>query len=541
MTSDDLDDRRRDVALFRHRVIADLDLETLPRGELSVRIATLAARTFTTPAGDERTFTERTIWSWWSAYKRHGLHGLVPAARKDRGTSRVIDQQLLDAAIAARNEIPSRSTSTVIDVLVLQRAVPRGKLRRSTLDRHLDHAGASRRRLKTLGDKRFIRMLFERPNQLWVGDYHEAPILWDPREERFRTVHFGGFIDHYSKLVPHGEWYSNEQIATLEDSLKKAILKRGKPDKVYTDNGSAYRARDFAFALASLGIKQCRSKEYTSEGRGVIERFNRTLADQFEPEARAMRIETLERINVLFEGWLEERHHRTIHEATRERPIDRFALEGFTPRWADPVEINDTFRVRVRRKVHPKTSTVEIDAVSFLVETFLRGRWVTVFYDPFALTDVLIYQDRKRIQRALPARPNETPLERPERPLASPPTFDYLGALRAEYDRRIVADARRLSLSDWTPSDDFTVVSFIEVCGQMLAKDLSPYERDDLTLAFQTVGPFSEATTRLALEHASKLRGHGLHVSVYSHYLKTFHLEAVKALDPSTFKKERRR
>ena len=541
MDSDDLDDRRRDVALFRHRVLADLDLEQLPRGELSVRIATLAGRTFTTPAGDERTFTERTIWSWWSAYKRDGLHGLVPAARKDRGISRVLDQHLLDAAIAARNEIPSRSTSTVIHVLELQRTVPAGKLRRSTLDRHLDRAGASRRRLKTLGDKRFIRMLFERPNQLWVGDYHEAPILWDPQRGRFRTVHFGGFIDHYSKLVPHGEWYANERIATLEDSLKKAILKRGKPDKEYSDNGSAYRSRDFAFALASLGIKQCRSKAYTSEGRGVIERFNRTLADQFEPEAQALQIETIERLNVLFEGWLEQRYHRTIHEATGERPIDRFALDRFTPRWADPVEINDTFRVRVRRKVHPKTSTVEVDAVSFLVETYLRGRWVTVFYDPFALTDVLIYQDRTRIQRALPARPNETPLERPERPLASPPTFDYLGALRAEYDRRIVHEARHLSLSDWTPSETFTLGSFLEVCGQLLGKDLSPYERDDLALAFQTVGPFSEKTTRLALEHASKLRGHGLHVSIYSHYLKTFHLEAIKALEPSPSRKEPRR
>ena len=273
----------------------------------------------------------------------------------------------------------------------------------------------------------------------------------------------------------------------------------------------------------------------------MIERFNRTLADQFEPEAQALQIETIERLNVLFEGWLEQRYHRTIHEATGERPIDRFALDRFTPRWADPVEINDTFRVRVRRKVHPKTSTVEVDAVSFLVETYLRGRWVTVFYDPFALTDVLIYQDRTRIQRALPARPNETPLERPERPLASPPTFDYLGALRAEYDRRIVHEARHLSLSDWTPSETFTLGSFLEVCGQLLGKDLSPYERDDLALAFQTVGPFSEKTTRLALEHASKLRGHGLHVSIYSHYLKTFHLEAIKALEPSPSRKEPRR
>jgi hypothetical protein len=64
----------------------------------------------------------------------------------------------------------------------------------------------------------------------------------------------------------------------------------------------------------------------------------------------------------------------------------------------------------------------------------------------------------------------------------------------------------------------------------MLGKDdLAPYERDDLTRAFHSVGPFSEKTVRLALEHALKLRGRGLHVSVYSHYLKVFQLAALKA------------
>jgi hypothetical protein len=71
----------------------------------------------------------------------------------------------------------------------------------------------------------------------------------------------------------------------------------------------------------------------------------------------------------------------------------------------------------------------------------------------------------------------------------------------------------------------------------MLGKGLSAYERDEFALAFHTVGPFSEVTSRLALEHALKLRGRGLHVHIYAHYLKTFHLEAIKALGPPKEKK----
>jgi putative transposase len=527
---DEIDDRRRHIALFRASILEEIDAEERSRGELSAQIAELATRAFEAPWGKERSFTERTLWSWWSLYKRGGLLGLVPKLRKDKGISREITPEVLEASIQARKEVPSRSTKTIIDLLVRRQLVPRGSLARSTLDRHLEQAGFSRRRLKTLGAKRYIRLLFEQPNEFWVGDYHEAPIQYEPRTDSFRTIHLCAEIDHYSKLVPHGQWYPNERMATLEDTFKKAILKRGCPKKSYVDNGSVYRSHAFAFALAQLDIKHCRSKRYTSEGRGAIERFNRTVAEQFEPEVRAAKIADLDKINLFFEAWLEERYHREKHEATGQAPIDRFALEGFSPRFPDPALVQDTFRVRVRRKVHPKTSTVEIDAVHFLVETFLRGRWVTVYYDPHCLDDVLVFLNGKRVQRALPARPNERPQPAPERPTAAPLSFDYLAALRAAYDQRLAAAARRLSLSEWTPATSFDLKAFLDLCAQMLGKDLSPYELDELTAAFNGVGPFSEPTARLALEHALKLRGRGLHVSVYTQYLKTFHLEALRAL-----------
>ncbi|MFH1185800.1 MAG: DDE-type integrase/transposase/recombinase [Chloroflexota bacterium] len=534
----DNEDRRRAIALFREKVLADLGESGMPRGEISAYIAKIASQSIVLPDGTERRFSERTLWSWWSAYRKQGLTGLLPRERSDKGLPREITPELLAAAIEKRKEIPSRSTATIIDILEREKVVSRDQLRRSTLDRHLEHAGHSRRRLRSLGDKRYIRMLFERPNQFWVGDYHEAPILFDPKTGKFRTVHLSAFIDHYSKFVPHGQWYTNERLATLEDTFKKAALKRGLPDTVYVDNGSVYRSDAFAFALAQFHIRLCHSKAYRSEGRGVIERFNRTVAEQFEPEARAARIVELDRLNLFFEGWLEERYHREKHGSTGQPPLDRYAQEGFTPRWADPVLVADTFRVRVSRKVHSKTSTVEVGGVPFLVENFLRGRWVRVYYDPHCLEDILVYLNRTRVQRAFVAKPNERPQPVPERPTAAPPRFDYLAALRADYDRRIVQQARHLSLADWTPEPAFSLAAFLILCAQMLGKDLSPYEAEDLTLAFQTVGPFSERTCRLALEHGLKLRGRGLHVSVYSHYLRTFHLAAMRELAANNQNKE---
>jgi len=536
---DDIDERRREIALFRENILEPLDAFEMVRGDLSACISELATRSFETPLGKLRRFTARTLWSWWSLYKQQGLLGLLPKPRSDKGVSREISPQLLEAAIQARREVPSRSSKTIIDLLVRRQLVPPGSLARSTLDRHLERAGFSRRRLKTLGAKRYIRLLFERPNQFWIGDYHEAPILYVGKSDSFRSIHLCAWIDHYSKLVPHGQWYTNERIATLEDSFKKAILKRGLTDKAYVDNAKIYRSHAFAFACAQFQIKLRHSKPYASEGRGAIERFNRTVAEQFEPELRAARVSELGQINLYWEAWLEERYHRETHEATGQAPIDRFALDGFTPRFPDPAVVQDSFRVRVRRRVHPKTSCVEIDGLSFLVETFLRNRWVHVYYDPQCLDDVLVVLDGKRVQRAFRARPNEPPQPTPERPTAAPLTFDYLAALRAAYDQRVAEAARRLSLADLAPAQSFGLKAFLELCTQMLGKDLSAYERDELVKSFNGVGPFSEPLTRLALEHALKLRGRGLHISVYTHYLKTFHLEALRALGESPDRKDK--
>ena len=174
--------------------------------------------------------------------------------------------------------------------------------------------------------------------------------------------------------------------------------------------------------------------------------------------------------------------------------------------------------------------TVEVAGVAFVVEPHLRNRWVDVHYDPHDLSDVLISRHGKRLQRALPQRPNEPPLPRPDRPTVTPPAFDYLGALRAEYDRRVVAEARRLSFTDWTPAPTFARPAFLALVAEYLGKALAPYERDELAGAYDTVGPFADATTRLALEHALRVRGRGLHVAVYTHYLKVFHLSAQAAL-----------
>ena len=60
-------------------------------------------------------------------------------------------------------------------------------------------------------------------------------------------------IDDHSRYVLHSRFYDNQEESIVEDTFHKAILKAGKFDACYFDNGSQYIARQLR-SLSRLGI-----------------------------------------------------------------------------------------------------------------------------------------------------------------------------------------------------------------------------------------------------------------------------------------------
>ena len=50
---------------------------------------------------------------------------------------------------------------------------------------------------------------------------------------------------------------------------------------VLTDNGSAYRSRDFAAACLAAGVRHRRTRPRRPQTNGKVERFNRTLLEEW--------------------------------------------------------------------------------------------------------------------------------------------------------------------------------------------------------------------------------------------------------------------
>lgn len=525
------DEPARAEALFRYRLLARL-LDEHDERPLRARVDELAAERHEHPRRGEITISSRTLWKWLRRFRADGIGALHPRHRKDKGTLRALDASLLDRAEKLRRELPKRWTSTLLDILKREGSFESSSApHRATLDRHLRDRGASRRQLVVLATKRTIKMGFAEFGDLWVGDYHHGPSVLTPAG-RTTTAKLGAFIDHKTRYPVADRWYLAEDIATLRDTLLCALLAWGPPKIAYTDRGAVYRAEQLAYSLAALGSRLVHSRPYYSQGRGVIERWWQ-LADAFQAEIEAREeLLTIHELNRLWEAFRTLRYLDVDHSELGMSPSR--AIASVTPRPIDPGVARELFLVRADRTVHPKDATVSVEGRRFLCDSTLRGRKVIVRFDPRDLASVLIHVGDERVGRALPQPIGRVAEDAsPPKPPAGPKT-DYLGMLRADYDRRLVEAARPTAYTDLGHIDPgFDESRFLTVVADLTGARVRGPEADETRAFWTAFGPLPETLVRLALEHAVRLRATGRHVRVYLAILRTFVLARLQSPKPN--------
>jgi len=524
------DEAARAEALFRYGVIAPL-LDERAEGSLRARIAALTSARHPHPRRGECALSARTLWTWLAQFQRGGIDALRPRHRKDRGSLRAATPTVLDRAEALRRALPKRWTSTVLDILVREGAVAEAKApHRATLDRHLRRRGASRRQLAVLGTQRTIKMQFDAFGDLWVGDYHHGPKVLAP-DGRLTTAKLGAFLDHTTRYPVADRWYLAEDLGSLRDTMLRALLTWGPPRVAYTDRGAVYRAEQLAYSLAAIGARLVHSRPYYSQGRGLIERWWQ-LADAFQAEIddRDEPV-TIHELNRLWEAFRTLRYLEAPHSELGRSPAQ--AIAAVTPRPLDPGVARELFLVRAERTVNRKDATVSVEGRRFLCDAALRGRKVTVRYDLRDLSSVLVFVDGVRTQRALPQPIGRTGDAPTPPPPPSGPKTDYLGLLRADYDRRLVESVRPVAYADLGALDPgFDESRFFAVVADVTGARVRGAEADEVRAFWTTFGPLPERLARTALDHAVRLRGTGRHVRVYLAILRSFILARMQSPTP---------
>ncbi|MGH9278085.1 MAG: DDE-type integrase/transposase/recombinase [Acidimicrobiales bacterium] len=452
-------DGAEEIALFRFSVISEAVSGALTPAQRGMIVRALAARTWRTPEGVERSFTRGTIDRWLVAYRRDGLAGLRPTPRADRGRARS-QARWLEEACRMRRALPTRSAAQIADAIFRAHGVV---LSERTVRAHLRRAGLTRQALTSEPARPFGRFEASRANEIWIGDVLHGPFVPHPRVAGSRRAKLFVLVDDHSRLLVHGRWMTEENTRAGQDVLRSAIARRGLPENLYVDNGAPYANHQLARACAVLGIHLVHSRPGMPQGRGKQERLNSYIRQAFVAEMEDRGIATFEELNDFFMAWAEQVANARTHAETRQAPIERF-LQGYTPSIPPPAVLAEAFRWSVVRRV-TKTATISLFANRYQVDPALIGRAAELRFDPEDLTTIDVYDHGVPAGVAVPfvigrhvhpAVPQAAPATPPE---DTGPGIDYLGLVAAAHAEALGEGAiayREVHLPGFEHLDDDT-------------------------------------------------------------------------------------
>ncbi len=418
------EDRCREIALFRYVLVRSASDPALSKAERGWIVRALAETEHPGPAGRLVRVSRSTLDEWNRAYRAGGFQALVP---RPRVVAPRTPAEVLELAFTLKRERPERTAAQVHQIM-LAAGGPVPGLR--TLQTHLARAGLNVRADGRSAGKVYGRFEAEVPNQLWTGDG-----LHGPKLDGGRRAVLMAFIDDHSRLLVGWRWGTGEDTIRLEAALRHALMTRGAPDAILVDRGSAFVSSPLLRACAVLGVKLIHASPRAATTKGKVERFFRTVRDQFLVEIDDRGPVDLAQLNRLFSAWLEVVYHRRVHSETGQTPLARFHAAG-APALPTPALLREAFLWSAERTV-TKTAMVSLHGNTYEVDPALTGRKVELIFDPFDLTRIEVrYQHRPMglaVGLVIGRHTHPQAKREPEPPSAST-GIDYLGLLASQRD-----------------------------------------------------------------------------------------------------------
>lgn len=371
------------TALFRLSVLGPLvSRGQLKSGELKRIIEELSQHDYRIPDSERTRLSPKTIERWYYLWRYGGVDALAPQPRKDKGYCQINDT-LQDELIATKKAQPSRSIRNLILLLELKGVVAKGELARSSVHRLLKQHGLSKR---CVSDGNTIeRRAFEAKcaGDIWYGDVMHGIAVNTP--DGMRKSYCVSLMDDASRLLCHSAFYLSETAIAIEHVLKEALLKRGLPKKLIVDNGSAYRSSSLKQICARLNIHLIFCRPYEPEGKGKLERWHRTLRQDFMAELGENPVLTLDDLNARLWLWIERIYHQRQHAGLDKQvtPLQRWQndLPQVRQLGALAAKLDQYFYHRIKRKVR-KDGIVSYENCLFEVPYELSGQTIYLVIDP---------------------------------------------------------------------------------------------------------------------------------------------------------------
>lgn len=379
-TNSNQNSKSQNLALTRFRVMNFVEDQTRGGQILADALREASLRPWPDENGD--CYAARTIEDWWYAFKKGGFEALQPMIRSDHGKNRVLDETTAAWVL----EQVARNPAIKFKVLYQHwkqegRALPSI----SVLYRFLRRQGYDRKRLRAGRLETGPTKAFETPavNDLWMVDFSPGPTL--SVNGKGLPTHLCVLIDDHSRLIPFAAYYTQANTEAFHHALKEAVLRRGIPRKLYTDQGKPFINGHSRLVCAKLGLRLLHCKPYHSWSKGKIERVIQTLQQGFESTLRleGNQAKSQEQLNTKLALWIQTVYHQRSHSSTGQSPEYRYQLAAKTLRHLDErVDIDPLFYVHLDRTVR-KNGIVRLEGELYEVPLSLRALKVQLRLDPF--------------------------------------------------------------------------------------------------------------------------------------------------------------
>jgi transposase InsO family protein len=384
---------------LKMRVLGAID--TIHGRTRQERVHNVAALTFLDEEGNSRQFTWRTIQTWFYRYKNHGITGMNPKPRSDKGVARkVTPEELLEAINAAKPHFQNKSHNKMA---LYRFCVEQGLLDPARIAQTTFYRFVREYRLLAPEDtdhKKRLAFSMKFANQLWQADTLFGPScdtgLSSASRKQTKLI---AFIDDASRVLCHGEFFFEENVDTLIKAIRAAFYKRGVPEQLLVDNGSIYCSQEITLICARVGCLLRHTAVRDAAAKGKIERFFRRVRDQFL--VKKLDLSSLESLNRQFADWVESEYNAVDHDAIGMKPIDRFGIDLNRIKFLSPSEHTDElFYAEATRKVK-KDNTFSFASRRYETPVDLRDKEIHIRYDrgrsDNAMSPVIIYYQGQRM------------------------------------------------------------------------------------------------------------------------------------------------
>lgn len=381
------------LALWRFAYISKI--EELVRQDIPLMRALeqVAASPPPAPQGWEgRFYSPSTLEDWWYLYRHGGFEALRPRPRRDRGQPRRLSEE------QARWVLEQVRSHPHTDVRVLHRrwqkldpSLPSISSIYRLLARHGLCRG-QRRQLAALPSGPTKSFEAAWPGERWMVDFSPGPFLRPESGKAFQTQ-LCLIVDDHSRLIPHAGYHTAADTAAFLATLKEAVLRRGIPHTLYTDNAKAFRGTHVRVVCANLGIRLLHTRPYHAWSKGKVERLLRTIQQDFEATLRlpGQAAGSLEELNHKLAWWIQSEYHLRRHSTTGMTPEERFGQQLQTVRHLeDPGRVDELFLTKDNRRVL-KDGTIRLAGRLYEVDLALRGLKVELRFDPNRCDPVWVY------------------------------------------------------------------------------------------------------------------------------------------------------